>query len=388
MSTARDWYETTSIAQRRLTFLAPNGWLALCPLICEDLAQLEPVSELVRGTGPTLLLALLLDGPQLKERWSARYASGFADDPGTAVLTLTSLGMTTRSRRLEGGKPNEQPSRAVGLWKDAIRGWKTLELGKNEDAYLLTISADWTEEYTADGRTDHGFAAVFKYEGARAFSLSEIRKSGPKRFEARELENRQWLRGWEDIRELTAATYALDAAIQLEGDHLDTIIALLLGDTGLEFKERVPERIFELTELLKTAEVNPADVGVAAQPREGWPTKSLRVGADEIKKRLSGIESANGTTSYWERLTSEAIEQLKTDAHTTADAVIDDEKWVPRSISIAILAALHYRLDRLRRRPLRPHGGGGKKRVVGGSLTFREAADLLQTIEKALDDYA
>lgn len=402
LSTARDWYETTSIAQRRLTFFAPNGWLTLCPLICEDLGQLEPVSELVRGVGPTLLLALLLDGPQLKERWAARYASVFADDPGSAVLTLTSLGMVKRSRRLEGSKPDEKPSRAVGLWKDVIRGWETLEPGADKHAHLLTISADWTEEHTADGRTDHGFAAAFKFEGARPFPFSKPRKPEHEAVRSSRLEKQdssdqehgsRLLRGWEDTRELTAATYALDAAMQLEGDHLETIVALLLGEVGTEFKSRVPKRISELIDLLSTAEKDPASIGVAARGKrrpteqiERWPTESLRLAAGEIKERLSTDTEASGTVSYWQRLTNEAIERLQAGAHQASAPAASDEEWVPWAVSIAILAALHHRCERSRTRPSPPHGGGTKKH--DDAQAFSAAANLLRRIEKALDEYA
>jgi 5-methylcytosine-specific restriction enzyme A len=52
----------------------------------------------MRSVGPNLVVALLMDGPQLTARWPARYASVLADDPGSSVLTLTSLGMCLRSR--------------------------------------------------------------------------------------------------------------------------------------------------------------------------------------------------------------------------------------------------------------------------------------------------
>jgi len=402
LSTAREWYETTSIAQRRLTFLAPNGWLTLCPLICEDLAQLEPVSEIVRGVGPTLLMALLLDGPQLKERWSARYASVFADDPGSAVLTLTSLGMVERSRRLEGGKPDEEPSRTVGLWKDAIRGWETLEPAKEEHALLLTISSTWTEEYTADGRTDHGFAAAFKFEGLRPFRLLKLQNAQEVQSEDQLLDKR-WtdsqqdiealrkrygIRSWEDIRELAAATYALDAAMQLESDNVETVLALLLGKVGREFKEKVPERISELTELLTTAEKYPARTGVAAAREGRWPTKSLCLAAEEIKKQVSAANDARGTASHWERLIDVAIERLEAGAGTASQLTSSDEVWVPWALSIAILAAVDYRLEKWRTEPSPPHGGGEKEPTGDGAMSSDEAADLSRRIETALREYA
>ena len=61
-------------------------------------AEPEPAAELIRAVGPNLLIALLMDGPQLSNRWPARYAAVLAEDPGTSVLTLTSLGMAERSR--------------------------------------------------------------------------------------------------------------------------------------------------------------------------------------------------------------------------------------------------------------------------------------------------
>ena len=65
-------------------------------LICEDLARSEPCHSAVRSVGPNLVFVLLMDGPQIASRWSARYATSLADDPGSAVLTLTSRGPSSR----------------------------------------------------------------------------------------------------------------------------------------------------------------------------------------------------------------------------------------------------------------------------------------------------
>ena len=59
----------------------------------ENLARLDEVAELLRDVGPSVVVTILLDGPQLASRWTARYASVLADDPGTAVLTLTASGL-------------------------------------------------------------------------------------------------------------------------------------------------------------------------------------------------------------------------------------------------------------------------------------------------------
>jgi hypothetical protein len=55
---------------------------------CEDLASLDEWAELVRSAGPSLVVALLLDGPQLAARWPCRYSSVLVDDPGSAVLHI------------------------------------------------------------------------------------------------------------------------------------------------------------------------------------------------------------------------------------------------------------------------------------------------------------
>jgi hypothetical protein len=146
----RKWWENMEVHKRSLNFVAANGWLTLCHLICEDLARQEPVSSLVRAVGPNLVIALLLDGPQLKVRWPARYASVLADDPGSSVLTVTSVGMAERS--WSGSQPAK---RVVALWKDGRRGMEELVLPNGHDALLLTLSAGYVEEWAADGRSDN-----------------------------------------------------------------------------------------------------------------------------------------------------------------------------------------------------------------------------------------
>ena len=94
------WWEAIHIPPRSLTFVTTAGseGLTICPLVCEDLARPDPVTDVIRAVAPTLVVGLLLDGPQLATRWPARYASVLADDPGSSVLTLTALGMAWRSQ--------------------------------------------------------------------------------------------------------------------------------------------------------------------------------------------------------------------------------------------------------------------------------------------------
>lgn len=213
-STDRNWYEDISISQRRLTILAPNAWLALSSLICEDLARQEPVSDLIRGIGPTLLFALLSDGPQLIHRWSARYASVLADDPGTAVLSLTSKGMANRSVAYDHA-PVEHTSPVhkinIGLWKDMVRGWRELRLNPDCDAIAFTISAQWTEEFTLDRRTDHTQAAVFRLD------TQDVTQINLADYEDREYQDKdsKLNSGWSDIRELSAYLFTIDSIVDM-----------------------------------------------------------------------------------------------------------------------------------------------------------------------------
>ena len=177
LSTERNWWENVYIPRRRLCFLSPNGWLTLCPLICEDLAQLGPLTEVIRGVGPTLVASLLLDGPQLKDCWPARYASVLADDPGTSVLTLSARGMVDRSRpaaALYESLPDRDETTTVALWRDPVTGFREISMAKTDAAVLLTLTARWHKEFTSDDRTDNGSAAMFVLSGVHPVKQTRV----------------------------------------------------------------------------------------------------------------------------------------------------------------------------------------------------------------------
>lgn len=167
----RRWWEAIGIERRSLMFVTIDEFLTLCPLICEDLAQPDPVASIIRQVGPSLVIGLLLDGPQLAERWSARYASVFADDPGCAVLTLTSLGMAQRSR-----PPGFLPSRSVALWKDAHSGLRELSLDEGAAALAVMAAVDHQFAMTADGRSVA--TAQLLLEDVRQVTVSRNRNVG------------------------------------------------------------------------------------------------------------------------------------------------------------------------------------------------------------------
>lgn len=145
------WWERILTGHRQLSFFVLTRWLTVCALVCEDLAQQEPVAEVVRAVGPNLVVAVLMDGPQLGTRWPARYATVLADDPGCSVLTLTSLGMASASRP-KGGLPG---SRTIALWKDAYEGsLQEIVCPAGKAGVVLCLTSERTEEWTADGRGD------------------------------------------------------------------------------------------------------------------------------------------------------------------------------------------------------------------------------------------
>ncbi|MDB6124675.1 MAG: hypothetical protein JWQ71_3668 [Pedosphaera sp.] len=148
------WWESIDISKRRIQFFSAKSWLTFCFLICEDLARQEPVAPLVRAIGPHLVVALLQDGPQMIQRWPNRYAGVLADDPGSAVLTVTSVGMIKNCS-------TSQPFK-IGLWCDR-RNTKELELEKGATAVLLKLASKRTPEFSADGR-ENPRATALLYE--------------------------------------------------------------------------------------------------------------------------------------------------------------------------------------------------------------------------------
>jgi hypothetical protein len=168
LSASRGGWEHIDLPHRVLHFVTLNAttWTVL---VCEDLARQDPAADLIRAVGPNLLIALLMDGPQLSGRWPARYASVLAEDPGTSVLTLTSLGMAERSRPIIQSGQRAEPSRVIALWRDAVAGEIEIALDACDDACVLTLEHQLRTEYCADGRGDGGQTRYPVYAGYRSF---------------------------------------------------------------------------------------------------------------------------------------------------------------------------------------------------------------------------
>ncbi|WP_272530722.1 MULTISPECIES: hypothetical protein [unclassified Providencia] len=147
LSPSRKWWEYIEVSERSLiNYRCHMQSIQIIPLICEDLARQDPVAPSVRALGPSLIVALLLDGAQLKNRWPGRYASFLSEDPGSGVLTITPLGMTLRADGT--GFP---PSRTIAFWSEPGT-YRELSLDNDTNAMILTLEKKKVTQWTADGR--------------------------------------------------------------------------------------------------------------------------------------------------------------------------------------------------------------------------------------------
>jgi hypothetical protein len=223
LSPAHDWWEELEIHQRRQTVLLAAPWLAIAPLICEDLAQEEPTTDLLRAIAPTLVFAALLDGPQLPERWPGRHANVLADDPGSAVLTLTSYGMARRSRR-NGELEPPVGKTSIALWRDSTMQWCKVEQDDDHTLHLLTAAARFSEEWTADGRSDNGATASIALRQVAKISATLTRtrtKADPEAHrpaDGRESTRQGYEEETRDLQELTRLVFLADFWLTSEED--------------------------------------------------------------------------------------------------------------------------------------------------------------------------
>ena len=141
------WWEAMDVPRRSIHFVEGGDGVTLASVVCEDLAEIDEVADVLRSVGPTIVVTPLLDGPQLSSRWAARYAGVLADDPGSSVLTLTSYGMARRSR-----PPGHESSPIIALWKDPVKGAREIPLEDGAQGVLLTVTADLTNRRSGDGR--------------------------------------------------------------------------------------------------------------------------------------------------------------------------------------------------------------------------------------------
>lgn len=172
------WWEAIDLGPRTVQVVDVGGGTTTSPLVCEDLARMDEVADVLRRIGPSVVIAVLLDGPQLTSRWPCRYASVLADEPGSAVLTVTSLGMAVRSR-----PPGMHASRVVALWNDSANGLREIELGHGAQAVMVTGSEQSKTTWTADGRR-HDNVPNLVLSGVHQIRLPSAQSQAQHRFSA------------------------------------------------------------------------------------------------------------------------------------------------------------------------------------------------------------
>jgi hypothetical protein len=235
------WWEAMEVPHSSIQFVELGDGITLVFLVCEDLAQINNVAEIVRSVGPTIVLTPLLDGPQLGSRWAARYASVLADDPGSAVMTLTSYGMAQRCR------PDGRPaSPVIGLSKDPVRGLREIALEPGAQGVLLTLCGDRITRGSADGRqpvdnvTEYFTVNVFQVRADHAKSPLPKLESAPLAPRTLETNELTILTGW---------AQALAEAAVYEPECVDA----LLGDATGNNQWRAKFGLTELTPQLSQA---------------------------------------------------------------------------------------------------------------------------------------
>jgi hypothetical protein len=211
------WWEAMDVPRKTIQFLELGDEITMVSLVCEDLAQIDQVADVIRSVGPTGVITPLLDGPQLTSRWAARYASVLADDPGSAVLTLTSFGMVQRCR------PHGRDSSAiVALWKDPVQGSREIPLEAGAHGVLLTVCGDRATRTSADGRspvdnaTRHFDVAVHQVRAnssSSGFSSSKLDVLAPRALEI------------DEITILTGWAQAVAEALAYAPESVETLLA-------------------------------------------------------------------------------------------------------------------------------------------------------------------
>jgi hypothetical protein len=151
---SKTWVERIYLPRRSIDLVVLAQRMTMATLVCEDLAQADPIGEVLRSVGPNLVIALLADGPQILSRWPARYATVLADDPGSSVLTITSAGMVDASVPVPGSGAQAKARRIVAHWRDRETGSVELELPAQDDAIVLALNMKRVVELTSDGRFD------------------------------------------------------------------------------------------------------------------------------------------------------------------------------------------------------------------------------------------
>ncbi|MEL6819689.1 MAG: hypothetical protein AAFP80_13655 [Pseudomonadota bacterium] len=179
----KDWWEQHDIDARELNFFQFRDNAVFSSLICEDLARNDPCHDILRSVAPNLIFALLMDGPQIPERWPARYASTLADDPGSTIITLTSRALVERANDYSGFAR----SNSVGLIRDEDGISHQLDLDQGANGVLVTLASKEVKDVTIDGRwTDN--ASGWYYQNQMQITVAHSNWTNKSSFKERRLE--------------------------------------------------------------------------------------------------------------------------------------------------------------------------------------------------------
>jgi hypothetical protein len=254
--------------------------IAIVSLVCEDLAQIDGLAEVIRSVGPTIVFAPLLDGPQLNSRWAARYASVLADDPGSAVLTLTSFGMVQRSR-----PHGRDSSPVVALWKDPIRGVREIPLETGAQGILFTTSAGRGTRRSADGRWPvdnvNEYFNVAVYQVRASHKGSQSLNSQPQTPASRVLEA-------DELTILTGWAQALAEALAYAPECVEVLLADAHAGAPWRARFGIAEPPQQLNEAIHFMSQT---VRAVAPPRGGGPTlDALLISCQEDRPAEQGLK--------------------------------------------------------------------------------------------------
>jgi hypothetical protein len=301
------WWEAVDVPRRKIHFVELGDEITMVSLVCEDLAQIDDVGEIIRSVGPTVVVTPLLDGPQLASRWAARYASILADDPGSSVLTLTSYGMVKRSR-----PRGHESSPVIALWKDPVRGIREIPLEAGAQGVLLTICGDRATRRSADGRspidnvTEHFDVAVHQVRAGSADSAPSNFQSEAPAARSLELDELTILTGW---------AQALAEALAYAPECIEPLLADANPGAPWRAALRISEPSQQLSKAIRFLEHSVR----AVTPADGMPTlDALLNSCIENLPREEGLEKLVG------RVLRSTLEQLRTrparDAQVTTAA--------------------------------------------------------------------
>ena len=167
-----DWWEHTNLSTRTLNFWAFRERSILSTLICEDLARNDPAQQVLRAVGPNLIFALLMDGPQLSDRWPGRYAAMLSEDPGASVLTLTSEGLMRD--RPAGGIYTD--STKIALWSEPGCQHRVIEMKPGSAGVLLNLLGSDKSTHSLDGRYKPNTAKEWNCVGVKSIAAPDNKR--------------------------------------------------------------------------------------------------------------------------------------------------------------------------------------------------------------------